>query len=110
MLRLYALGATCYLLLAVFGPVQLTAIGFAAGGFFTSVLITLLFSGALHTFKESQGRLSGMLVTASIGGGIILPFVGLSADHFGIRAAMMVSLLYFLYVLAVAFVGRAEYE
>jgi fucose permease len=110
MLRLYALGATCCLLLAVFGPVQLTAIGFAACGFFTSVLFTLLFSGAIHTFIESQGTLSGLLVTASIGGGIIPPLVGLSADHFGIRVAMMVPLLCFLYVLAISLVGRAKYE
>jgi fucose permease len=110
MLRLYALGATCCLLLAVFGPVQITAIVFAACGFFTSVLFTLLFSGAIHTFIESKGILSGLLVTASIGGGIIPPLVGLSADHFGIRAAMMIPLLCFLYVLSISFAGRARYE
>jgi FHS family L-fucose permease-like MFS transporter len=110
MLRLYAIGATCCLLLAVFGPVQLTAFGFAACGFFTSVLFTLLFSGAINTFVESQGALSGLLVTASIGGGIIPPLVGLSADHFGIRVGMMIPLLCFLYVLVISFVGRAKYD
>ena len=110
MLRLYAVGATFCLLLAVFGPVQLTAPGFAACGFFTSILITLLFSGAIHTFVESQGTLSGLLVTASIGGGIIPPLVGLSADRFGMRAAMMIPLLCFLYVVAVSFFGKARYE
>jgi fucose permease len=110
MLRLYALGATCCLLLAVFGPVPLTAIGFAACGFFTSVLFTLLFSGAVNAFVESQGTLSGLLVTASIGGAVIPPLVGLTADHLGIRLAMMVPLLCFLYVLAISVVGRAKYE
>lgn len=110
MLRLYALGATSCLLLAILGPVNLTAIGFTACGFFTSVLFTLLFSGAIHTFKESQGTLSGLLVTASIGGAVIPPLVGLSADHFGIRMAMMVPLICFLYVLAISIVGRAKYE
>jgi fucose permease len=110
MLRLYALGATCSLLVAIFGPGKLVAIGFAACGFFTSVLITLLFSGAIHTFTESQGTLSGLLVSASIGGGIIPPLVGLSADHFGIRVAMMVPLLCFLYVLVLSLIGRAKYE
>jgi fucose permease len=110
MLRLYALGATCSLLVAIFGSVHLSAIGFAACGFFSSVLITLLFSGAIHTFIESRGTLSGLLVTATIGGGIIPPLVGLGADHFGIQAAMMVPVLCFLYVFAIALVGKARYE
>jgi fucose permease len=110
MLRLYALGATCCLLLAILGPVSLTAFGFAACGFFTSVLFTLLFSGAVNTFVESQGTLSGLLVTASIGGALIPPLVGLIADHMGIRLAMMVPFLCFFYVLAISIIGRAKYE
>jgi fucose permease len=110
MLRLYALGSTCCLLLAIFGQTSLTAIGFAACGFFTSVLFTLLFSGAVNTFAEFRGTLSGLLVTASIGGAVIPPLVGLTADHLGIRIAMMVPLLCFLYVLAVSVFGRAKYE
>lgn len=110
MLRLYALGATVSLLIAMFGSVHITAIGFVACGFFTSVLFTLLFSGAIHTFIESKGTLSGLLVTASIGGAVIPPLVGLTADHFGIRVAMIVPLLCFFYVLAISLVGKAKYE
>lgn len=110
MLRLYALGAFCTLLLATFSSVTFTAIGFAACGFFTSVLITLLFSGAIHTFSRSQGAISGLLVTASMGGAVIPPLVGLTADHLGIRIAMMIPALCFIYVLTVAMVGKARYE
>ena len=110
MLRLYALASTCSLLMAVFGQTSLTAIGFAACGFFTSVLFTLLFSGAINTFAEYQGTLSGLLVTASIGGAVIPPLVGLTADHLGIRIAMMVPLLCFVYVLAVSVFGKAKYD
>jgi fucose permease len=110
MLRLYALASTCCLLMAVFGKTSLTAIGFAACGFFTSVLFTLLFSGAINTFAEYQGTLSGLLVTASIGGAVIPPLVGLTADHLGIRIAMMVPLLCFVYVLAVSVFGKAKYD
>jgi fucose permease len=110
LLRWYALGATCCLLLAIFGSVPVTAMGFAVCGFFTSVLFTLIFSGAVNTFPEHQGTLSGMLVTASIGGALIPPLVGLTADHFGIHTAMFVPLLCFIYVLAIAMLGRAKYE
>ncbi len=110
MLRIYSLGALGSLLLATFAPVKFTAFGFVACGFFTSVLITLLFSGAIHTFSQSQGAISGLLITASIGGGIIPPLVGLTADHFGLRIAMMVPALCFIYVLAVSIMGKATYE
>lgn len=109
-LRLYAIAATGCFLVAIFGSVHVTAIGFAACGFFTSVLFTLLFSGAIHTFIESKGTVSGLLVAASIGGGIIPPLVGLSADHFGIQIAMAIPFLCFLYVTAVSLVGKAKYE
>ena len=110
MLRLYSLGALGSLLLATFASMKFTAFGFAACGFFTSVLFTLLVSGAIHTFSQSQGAISGLLVTASIGGGIIPPLVGLTADHFGLRAAMIVPALCFVYVLAVSMLGKAIYE
>lgn len=110
MLRWYAVGALCCLLLALVGNVPLTAIGFAACGFFTSVLYTLLYSGAVSTFPEYQGTLSGILITASIGGALIPPLVGLTADHFGIHGGMMVCVVCFFYVLAVAVFGRAKYE
>jgi fucose permease len=110
MLRLYSLGALGSLLLATFASVKVTAFGFAACGFFTSVLFTLLVSGAIHTFSQSEGAISGLMVTASIGGGIIPPLVGLTADHFGLRAAMIVPALCFVYVLAVSMLGKATYE
>ena len=111
MLQLYSLGAIASLLIAAFSPwVTVAAAGFIACGFFTSVLITLLFSGAIQTFKQSQGAISGLLVTASIGGAIIPPLVGLTADHFGLRLAMMLPVLAFTYVFAVSILGNASYE
>jgi FHS family L-fucose permease-like MFS transporter len=74
------------------------------------VLFTLLFSGAIQTFKQSQGALSGLLITASIGGALIPPLVGLMADQTGLRIAMGIPVLCFVYVMAVAFLGRAKYE
>ncbi|GAC1434316.1 MAG: sugar MFS transporter [Terriglobales bacterium] len=109
-LQLYSLAALGSLFLATFASTNITAVGFAACGFFTSVLFTLLFSGAIHTFSHSQGAISGLLITASIGGAFIPPLVGLTADHFGLQVGMMVPALCFLYVLLVSFVGKARYE
>ncbi|MDP9158815.1 MAG: MFS transporter [Acidobacteriota bacterium] len=109
-LRWYSVAALGCLLLATIASKNITAMAFAACGFFTSVLFSLLFSGAIHTFSESQGALSGLLITASIGGAFIPPLVGLTADHFGLRIAMLVPAFCFLYVLAVSLVGKAKYE
>jgi fucose permease len=79
-------------------------------GFFTSVLFTLLFSGAVHSFRQSQGTISGLLITASIGGAIIPPLVGLTADHFGLQVAMVIPAFCFAFVLSVSLWGKATYE
>jgi FHS family L-fucose permease-like MFS transporter len=109
-LRLYAFLALASLLVATFGSRGMTAVGFAACGFFTSVLFTLVFSGAINSFEENQGAISGLLCTACLGGAIIPPLVGLVGDHFGMRAAMMVPALGFGYVFGLAMLGRAKYD
>ncbi len=109
-LRTYSVAALAFLLVAIFAPTHISAFSFAACGFFTSVLFTLLFSGAIQTFSHSQGLLSGLLITASIGGAIVPPIVGLTADHFGLQRAMLVPAICFLYVISVALLGKAKYE
>ena len=109
-LRLYAACALGSLGIAIFGPVPVTTVGFAACGFFSSVLFTLLFSGAISSFQTSQGALSGLLITASIGGAIIPPVMGVIADHVGLRIAMIAPMTCFAYVLVIACVGKAQYE
>ncbi len=109
-LRLYSFLALACLLLATFGPRNLSVMGFMACGFFTSVLITLLFSGTINTFTVNQGSVSGILCTASIGAAIIPPLVGLAGDHFGMRAAMLLPALCFAYVFGLALLGKAKYE
>jgi MFS transporter, FHS family, L-fucose permease len=109
-LRLYSFGALGCLLLALHSRGYISAGGFAACGFFTSVLFTLLFSGAIQTFRESQGAMSGLLITASIGGAIVPPLVGLVADHVGLPIAMILPVTCLLYVLVVSLMGKATYE
>lgn len=109
-LRLYSFLALACLLLATFGSKNLTAFGFVACGFFTSVLFTLLFSGTINSFTENQGTISGLLCTAGVGGALAPPIVGWVGDHFGLRAGMLVPALAFAYVFGLAMLGRAKYE
>ena len=109
-LRLYSFLALASLLVATFGSQTITAVGFAACGFFTSVLFTLIFSGTINSFTENHGAISGLLCTACVGGAVVPPLVGLVGDHFGMAAAMMVPALCFAYVFGLAMLGRAKYE
>jgi fucose permease len=110
LLRLYSFMVLACLLLATFGSEKLTAIGFAACGFFTSLLFTLIFSGTINSFTENHGTISGLLCTAAVGGAIVPPVVGLVGDNLNMQAAMMVPALCFAYVFGLAMLGRAKYE
>jgi len=110
-LRAFSFLALVCLLLAALAPArELSAVGFIACGFFTSVLFTLIFSGTINSFAEHQGSISGLLCTACVGGAIVPPIVGLVGDHFGLRLAMLVPAACFSYVFGLAMLGRAKYE
>jgi len=109
-LRLYSFLALACLLVANFGSKIVTAVGFVACGFFTSVLITLIISGTINSFTENHGTISGVLCTAILGGALVPPLVGWVGDSFGMHAAMMVPALCFVYVFGLALLGRAKYE
>ena len=109
-LRLFSVMALLCLLVATFGTKTITAVGFAACGFFTSVLFTLIFSGTINSFAQDHGTISGVLCTAVLGGALIPPFEGWVGDHLGMRAAMLVPALCFFYVVGLAMWGRAKYD
>jgi FHS family L-fucose permease-like MFS transporter len=109
-LRVYSFMALALLLAADFGSKDVSAVGFAACGFFTSVLFTLIFSGTINSFAENHGTISGLLCTAILGGALIPPLVGWMGDHFGMRMAMLVPAVCFTYVFGLAMFGRAKYE
>jgi len=109
-LRLYSFLALACLLAANFGSQNVSAVGFAACGFFTSVLFTLIFSGTINSFTENHGTISGLLCTAILGGALVPPVVGWVGDNFGMHAAMLVPALSFAYVFGLAMFGRARYE
>lgn len=109
-LRIYSFLALALLLLADFGSQSMSAFGFAACGFFTSVLFTLVFSGTINSFSENQGTISGLLCTAILGGALIPPIVGWVGDHSGMKVAMLVPALCFAYVFGLSLFGKAKYE
>lgn len=109
-LRSYAFAALASLVIAVFTPSRIAAIGFVACGFFTSVLITLIISGTINSFDDNHGTISGLLCTAIVGGALVPPLVGFAGDHLGMHAAMLIPAACFGYVFVLSLLGRARYE
>ncbi|MBZ5562378.1 MAG: MFS transporter [Acidobacteriia bacterium] len=109
-MRIYSVLTLLSLLVAIFGSKYVTAVAFAACGFFMSVLYPLIFSGTINSFSEHHGTISGLLCTAYISAALLSPFQGWMADHFGMRTAMVIPVLCMTYVIGLALFGRAKYD
>jgi fucose permease len=109
-MRFYSVMALASLLVATFGSKYVTAVGFAACGFFTSVLYPLLFSGTINSFAGFHGTISGLLCTAYLAAALVPPLEGWVGDHIGMRTAMLIPALCLTYVVGLAMLGRAKYE
>lgn len=102
----YSLLAIVSLLVAVSVPnPSLSAAGFIAVGFFTSIMFPSIFSLAVNSFdKRQEGTVAGILCTAIIGGAVTAPFIGLiqTLTHSLATGLTIAGTLSFLYI---AFIG-----
>jgi fucose permease len=99
--------ATCIVsvagMLALFVPVG----GVAAGAFFLTGLgfaniFPLVFATAVDRMPERSNEVSGLLVTAIVGGAVLPPLVGVVADHSSMRTSLVVPIAAIVYVLVLA--------
>jgi fucose permease len=109
-LQVYSVMALASLIAAITGSKYVTAVGFVACGFFTSVLYPLLFSGTISSFSEHHGTISGLLFTCYIAQAVTIPTQGWVGDHFGMRTALVIPVVCLIYVVGLAFLGRAKYD
>jgi MFS transporter, FHS family, L-fucose permease len=101
--------ATCIaVLIAAFSPPRIALIAFVMTGYFTSASFTSIFSATIQSFDKYHGAISGLLCTAIVGGAVIGFLVGSVGDAFGMHAAMMVNLIAFSYVFAIAVWGKGK--
>jgi MFS transporter, FHS family, L-fucose permease len=101
--------ATCIsLIVAAFSPPNIALIAFVLTGYFTSASFTSIFSATIQSFDKYHGAISGILCTAIAGGAVIGFLVGSVGDAIGMHAAMMVNLIAFTYVFAIAVWGKGK--
>jgi len=95
--------ATCVLslvgLAAIFVPVGgIAAAGFVLIGLGFANIFPLVFSTALDRMPERGNEISGLLVTAIVGGAVVPLIVGVVADHTSVKASLLVPVAAILYV------------
>ncbi|WP_300698088.1 sugar MFS transporter [Bacteroides sp.] len=81
--------------------VNLICIG--AVGFFASSVFSIIYSMALQARPEKANQISGLMITAVAGGGVVTPAIGLAIGTVGILGGVAVTLLCVLYLTYCAF-------
>lgn len=104
----HSAGTCVAILIAIFSPANVALIAFALTGYFTCASFTSIFSAAIQSFDKFHGTISGILCTAIAGGAVIGFIVGSIGDTFGMRAAMMVNFIAFLFVFATSIWGKGK--
>ena len=103
----YFLVATCILsvagMLAFFVPVGgVAAIAFFLTGLGFANIFPLIFAITVDRMPERSNEVSGLLVTAILGGAVVPPLVGVVADHSSMRSSLFVPIAAIVYVLVLA--------
>jgi MFS transporter, FHS family, L-fucose permease len=90
-------------LFGLFAPVKSIAVGslVLAGVGFANIF-PLVFSAALERMPNRTSEISGLMVTAIVGGAFLPPLMGLVADHTSVRAGFLVPISAIAYVYTTA--------
>jgi FHS family L-fucose permease-like MFS transporter len=104
----HSAGTCIAILAAIFSPAEVALIAFVLTGYFTCASFTSIFSAAIQSFDKYHGAISGILCTAIVGGAVVGFLVGAIGNTFGMRAAMMVNFIAFLYVFAISVWGKGK--
>lgn len=81
--------------------VNIVCIG--AVGFFASSVFSIIYSMALQARPEKANQISGLMITAVAGGGVVTPVVGFAIGTVGIIGGVVVTLACVLYLTYCAF-------
>ena len=81
--------------------VNIVCIG--AVGFFASSVFSVIYSMALQARPEKANQISGLMITAVAGGGVVTPVIGFAIGTVGIIGGVVVTLACVLYLMYCAF-------
>lgn len=98
---LCCIAALVVMALVLDDTVNLVCIG--AVGFFASSVFSIIYSMALQAMPDKANQISGLMITAVAGGGVVTPLVGFAIGAVGIIGGILVTLCCVLYLTYCAF-------
>ena len=98
---LCCIAALVVMALVLDDTVNLVCIG--AVGFFASSVFSIIYSMALQAKPDKANQISGLMITAVAGGGVVTPLVGVAIGAVGIIGGILVTLCCVLYLTYCAF-------
>lgn len=108
LLRLTVLLSLFGLSLIFIGNFYLTLVGIFIVGFGFANIFPLIFSITIEHLPEKTNELSGLMVSAVVGGAFIPPIMSLVADNLSIQTAFIVPVICLLYLLFVALLNNKK--
>ena len=72
-------------------------------GFFASSVFSIIYSMALQVQPDKANQISGLMITAVAGGGVVTPVIGFAIGIAGVIGGVMVTLFCVLYLAYCAF-------
>lgn len=95
--------AASLLLLMFVGGATLNLLCIGGIGFFASSVFSIIYSLAFQECPSKMNQISGLMITAVAGGGVVTPILGFAIDLGGITAGLFVVLLCVAYLMYCAF-------
>ena len=102
-LKIFTILTMITLIIALFGPAEISLYAFPATGFLISMMWAIIFSLALNSEKMHHGSFSGILCSGIFGGALVPLIIGWLGDHIGLSLAMLFLFVTLGYILSVAF-------
>lgn len=102
--------ALALVLLMVKGTAVSNLVCIGAVGFFASSIFAVIFSMALQARPDKANEISGLMITAVAGGGIVTPLIGFAIGYAGLRGGVFVTLCCVIYLTWCAFAVRTKTE
>ncbi len=107
---IHSFGTVIALIIAITGDTNTALIAFVVVGYFTCASFTAIFSATINSFKNNHGTISGILGTTIVGGAFLGWLVGYIGEVLNMRWAMLINVLAFSYVLALALWGKGKLD
>lgn len=102
-LKLTSILAALGIIMLLFGNMTIAFAGIILVGFGFANIFPLIFSIAIEHKPARTNELSGLMVTAIVGGAFIPPLTGLVSDYAGLIAGFLVPMVCVIYIIGLGF-------